>query len=215
METKLILIRHGESLGNATRTYLGHTDLDLSDKGREQAQCAADYFKDTEIEAIYSSDLKRAFNTAVPHGKYHNLEIIATKDLREVNVGEWEGKKIDYIIEKWPQEFCIDWRQIFGISTPPGGEAVVDAAKRMYGKLLSIAKAHKGVVLVTAHAAIIRAFWCYAQGIEPSKWGESYPFPTNASASFVGFDGEKLIPLRFSFDEYISDAFRGKPSTSL
>ena len=215
METKIILIRHGQSLGNATKTYLGHTDLGLSEKGEDQARIAADYFKDTDIEAIYSSDLKRAYNTALPHAKYHNLEVTASTELREVNVGVWEGMLMDDIIERWPQEFCIDWRQKFGTSTPPGGEPVREAAKRIYNKLLSIAKAHKGVVLVATHAAVIRAFWCYSQGIEPENWAESYPFPTNASASFVGFDGEKLIPLKFSFDEYITGDLRDKPSKSI
>ena len=67
LETKIILIRHGQSLGNAQKIYLGHTDLDLSDVGREQAHAAAEYFKDEEISAIYSSDLLRAYNTALAH----------------------------------------------------------------------------------------------------------------------------------------------------
>ena len=64
MSTELYLIRHGQSLGNFERRFLGHTDLDLTPLGYKQAQCAAAFFKDIKIDAVYSSDLLRAFNTA-------------------------------------------------------------------------------------------------------------------------------------------------------
>ena len=120
-------------------------------------------------------------------------------------MGLWEGVPIDTIREKWQEKFDIEWRLKFGESTPPEGEKVTDAAKRIYEKLLSIAKSHEGKILVTTHAALIRALWGYINGLEPCDWGESYFFPANASASYVGFDGEKLIPIKFSFDEYLSE----------
>ena len=203
METKIILIRHGQSLGNAKKLYLGHTDLDLSDVGREQAHAAAEYFKDEEISAIYSSDLLRAYNTALAHAELRSIEVIGSTELREVYIGEWEGKLIEEIRERWPYEFDVEWRDQFGSMTPPGGEPVYEAGKRMYNKLLSIAKETDGKVLVAAHAAVIRAFWCYMNGVEPSEWAAFVPFPSNASATFVGFDGEKLIPIRYSFDDYL------------
>jgi broad specificity phosphatase PhoE len=205
LETKFILIRHGQSLGNAAKIYLGHTDLDLSELGKSQAKFAAEYFKGEKISAIYSSDLLRAYNTALPHGELHNIDVIKSKELREVHVGEWEGLSVDEIRKRWPHEFDVLWHGQFGSMCPPGGEPVFLAGKRMYDKLLSIAKETDGVVLITSHAAIIRAFWCYAHGVEPSKWASFVPFPSNASASFVGFDGERLVPLTYSFDDYLSE----------
>jgi broad specificity phosphatase PhoE len=204
VEAKFILIRHGESLGNLKRIYLGHTDWDLSDSGKKQAQICAQYFKDADISAIYSSDLLRAYNTAVPHSLIHGLKIIPSEQLREVRVGAWEGKEISYISENWYKEFEIIWRGEFGTSTPPDGEAVIAAAKRFKAKLLAIAKEQSGTVLITAHAAVIRAFWCYISGIEPRLWGSFVPFPTNTSATFIGLDGENLVPIRYSFDDYLN-----------
>ena len=204
MEEKIILIRHGQSIGNLNRVYLGHTNLGLSELGKEQAEIAARYFKDEKFCAIYSSDLDRAYSTAISHTKYHNLEIIASEELREVYMGLWESMPIDDIRARWKDKFDIEWRLKFGESTPPGGEKVTDAAKRIYNKLLSIAKSHDGKILVTTHAALIRALWGYINGLEPGEWGEAYFFPTNASASYVGFDGEKLIPLKYSFDDYLT-----------
>ena len=101
MDAKLIIIRHGQSLGNAQKRYLGHTDVDLSELGKHQAQIAADYFKDYNISAIYSSDLLRAYNTALPHARLHGLSVNKDEKLREVFLGEWEGCPIDVLREKW------------------------------------------------------------------------------------------------------------------
>ena len=205
MEAKFILIRHGQSLGNASNIYLGHTDLDLSELGKQQARTAAEYFKNEDICAIYTSDLIRAYNTALPHAELHSLTINASRNLREVHVGLWEGKPVTEIKEKWYNEFEIEWKGKFGSMTPPSGESVFSAGKRMYDELMKIAKSYDGKILVTSHAAVIRAFWCYAAGVEPCEWAKFVPFPGNASASFVGFDGEKLVPLRYSFDDYLND----------
>jgi broad specificity phosphatase PhoE len=205
VDTKFIIIRHGQSLGNEKRIYLGHTDLDLSELGKKQAEIAAEYFKDEDISAIYSSDLLRAYNTAVPHSVRHNIPIVKSEKLREINIGSWEGKKIEDIRASWPVEFDVGWSKIFGSFTAPNGEPVYEAGKRMYNELLSIAKSVEGKIIVTAHAAVIRAFWCYMLGVEPVLWAEYVPFPTNASASFVGFDGERLIADVYSFDDYLDD----------
>ena len=204
MEEKIILIRHGQSIGNLNRVYLGHTNLGLSELGKEQAEIAARYFKNEKFSAIYSSDLDRAYSTAIPHAAYHNLPIIATEELREIYMGLWENVPIDDIRAEWKEKFDIEWRLKFGESTPPGGEKVTDAARRIYNKLIEIAKAHDGKILVTTHAALIRALWGFINRLEPCDWGETYFFPTNASASYVGFDGERLIPIRYSFDDYLT-----------
>ena len=205
METKIILIRHGESLGNALKLYIGHTDVDLSEDGYEQARDAAEYFKGEKISAVYSSDLKRAYETALLHAKKRSLPVITSKELREVFVGIWEGVHVDEVIEKWPVEFGVEWRVKFGTCVPPGGEPVYEAGKRMHEKLLSIAREREGTVIVASHAAAIRAFWCYLGGAEPEKWGDFAPFPSNASATFIGFDGERLVPIKYAFDEYVKN----------
>ena len=69
MQTKVVIIRHGQSIANAQGICLGHTDWDLTDLGREQARIAAEHLKNEKIDAIYSSDLIRAYNTALPHAE--------------------------------------------------------------------------------------------------------------------------------------------------
>ena len=203
MVTEFIIIRHGESLANLNKIYAGHTDFELSELGFKQAEAAAEYFKDTKVSAIYSSDLKRAYSTALAHAKAHSLPVNKTTDLREVYMGKWENLPITEMIEKWEYEFNVEWKQRFGDTCPPDGEPVLHAGKRMHDKLIEIANKENGTVIITAHAAVIRAFWCYFQGVEPKKWAEFAPFPSNASASTISFDGKKFTPIRYSFDEYL------------
>lgn len=211
MLTKIILVRHGESLGNANGMYIGHLDYGLSDFGMLQAETTANYLKDEKIDAIYSSDLKRAHDTAVPHAKLHNIEIIDSKALREINIGDWEGKKIADLIENHYEEFVIGWKQNFGTFTFPGGESVLSASDRFYNEVLRIAKNHVGeCVLITAHAAIIRAFWCKILQVKPEDMAATVPFPTNASCSVVEFDGEAFLPKVYSEDKHLETLNLGK-----
>lgn len=203
-ETKLIFVRHGESLANAQKIYLGHLDWDLSELGKCQAAETAKFLANEPISAIYSSDLVRAYNTAVPHSEIHNLPIIKSRELREIFLGEWEGVTLADLDERYHDEFYIGWRTKFGEFTPPGGEPVQAVAKRIYNEALRIAKAHTGeTVLIATHAAAIRSFWGLLTKCEPSQLAERIQFPSNASFTTVYFDGEELVPGEYSCDEHI------------
>ena len=100
--TKIILVRHGESLGNHDKKFLGHFDLDLSQLGYKQAELVGKHFKDIIVDAIYSSDLKRAYNTVLPVSKCKNIPIITSKNLREIYAGSWESLTFSDISVKMP-----------------------------------------------------------------------------------------------------------------
>ena len=202
--TKIYFVRHGQSLGNAERIYLGHTDWDLSELGKEQAQYTATALKDEKIDVIYSSDLLRAFNTAVPHAKMRNMTVIPSKNLREVYVGEWEGRKVDEIMVEYQQEFCVEWREHFGTFRCPGGESVPEVAERIYNEVKRIAEKHTGeTILITSHAAAIRAFWGKISGIKPEDLAAALPFPTNASYSVLYYKDGELVPESYSVDSHM------------
>ena len=205
--TVFYLIRHGESLGNATRTYLGHTDLDLSELGYEQARATAEHLRSVPFDAIYSSDLLRAHNTAVPHAKMRGIPIQDSRELREIYIGEWEGLPIDTLISEHRELFVDKWLGEFGPFAFPGGESVIHGAERFFAELVRIARENEGkTVLITAHAAIIRAFWCKINGVMPiEKWGEAFPFSSNASYSICTYDSEKFIPEIYSCDSHFKN----------
>ncbi len=203
--TKIILVRHGQSIGNLTRTFLGHTDLDLSEMGYLQAKTTAERLKNEKIDKIYSSDLKRAYNTALFHAKIRNLDVISSVNLREAFAGEWEGKNVDELIEIWGMEMFADqWKARFGLFTFPAGESIKDAGIRFYNEILAISRQNQGkTILIAAHAAVIRAFWAIISGVAWENVADTIPFATNASYSVLTFNGKKFIPLEYSNDEHL------------
>jgi broad specificity phosphatase PhoE len=206
-DTKLIIVRHGQSLGNANKIFLGHTDLDMSEQGYLQANATAEHLKNEKIDEIYSSDLKRAYNTALPHAKLHNLEVKTSKNLREAYVGQWENQSKDDIIAKWGREaFEIYWTNHFGTFVFPEGESIAEAGERFYNEILTICHKNQGkTILIAAHAAVIRAFWGIISSISWENIADTIPFSSNASYSIAYFDGEKVIPEEYSIDAHLSD----------
>ena len=206
LSTYLYFIRHGESIGNINRICLGHTDLDLTEKGRAQAALAGDALSDVVFSKIYSSDLIRAYNTALPHAEKRGMEIVATKELRELYFGKWENCSVDWLIENFHDDFMIGWRKRFGDFVAPDGESVSAMADRMCSFAAKVAKEGQGTnILLASHAAAIRAMWARLCGIEPSEVGVKLPFPANASYSIVEWDGERLIPVSYSNDLHLGD----------
>ena len=205
-KTVIYLIRHGESVGNLNRICLGHTDLDLTELGLKQAKCTADALSDVDFAAIYSSDLMRAVHTAEPHAEKRGLKITTDEAFRELYFGDWENASVLMLKEVFHDMFVIGWRQNFGTFTAPNGESVVEMAERMAAGLEKIAKEHRGEkILVTSHAAAIRALWGKISGCKPSEWAEAYPFPTNASYSVLEYDGEALRVISYSNDSHLGE----------
>ena len=203
-KTKFYIIRHGESLGNYKSVFLGHTDWDITERGYKQANMTAEALKDIKIDAIYSSDLIRAYNTAIPNAKLHNLQVIKHKGLRELYAGYWDGKHKDEIIEGWGKIFTVDWRQDFGTFTLPGGENVLDGGERFKNALLDIEKDNKDkTVLIVSHAAVIRSFYAGILGLEPKDYADKLPFPSNASYSLVEYENGQFYPVFYSEDKHM------------
>ena len=225
---KIILVRHGQSIGNQSRIFLGHTDLDLSDLGYKQAECTAEYLKNEKIDHIYSSDLIRAYNTAAPHAKLRNMDVISNKNLREAFVGAWEGMNVDDILEKWGREVFIDqWKNKFGLFRFPDGESIKGAGERFYNEIISICSKIDSkpttetpfiynneekkdnfsdiTILIASHAAVIRSFWSIISDIPFDQLAEKIPFPTNASYSICYYKNGKITPFEYSNDEHLSD----------
>lgn len=165
MSTELYLIRHGQSQGNRDRRFLGHTDLDLTPLGYEQAKCAAEFFKNIHIDAVYSSDLKRAFNTAKAIADSKGLVVTPEKGLREIFAGKWELMTYDDI----PRSFPETWRDWQNANVPdlktPDGEKMSELFNRIYETLERIAKAHDfQAVAIGIHATPIRLMMNHIAG---------------------------------------------------
>lgn len=204
--TKIILVRHGESLGNAAKILLGHTDRDLSRLGYLQAEACCEYLKDEKIDEIHTSSLVRAYNTALPHARLRGMEPIPNDNLREIFLGDWEDKTVDEIVNTWGYDsYYKDWQHGFGTFVCPNGEGVMECGERFYRETEKIAKAADGkTILIAAHGAVIRVFWAIISGIAPEDIADAFPFPANASCSYLRYDDNGFTPERYSFNDYLA-----------
>ncbi len=206
MRTKIILIRHGQSLGNEKHVLLGHTDLDLSELGYRQAYATAEALKDEKIDVVYSSPLLRAYNTAVPNAALRKAEVLTDDGLKEIYLGDWENKSVSEIKEKWGESvYDTDWIENFGTFTMPSGESTWGAGERFRCAVERIAKENGGkTVLIAAHAAVIRSFFGNISGLTRETISRELPFPSNASYSVVYFDGENFTAAEYSADSHLN-----------
>lgn len=203
--TLIYMVRHGESLGNATRRILGHTDLGLSERGVEQASACARALSLVSFDKIYSSDLIRAYETALPHAELRGMEVICDVGLREIYMGDWENVCVYDINET--ELYRDSWRCHFGTFIAPNGERVIDLAERIERRVIEIARDNPGkTLLLVSHAAAIRALFAKISGLVPEEWNDAFEFPTNASFTTLKYDGERLIPCEYSCDSHILES---------
>lgn len=158
--TRLMIIRHGQTLWNLERKYQGHSDIALSDKGIKQAEAVAARLATEKIDAVYASDLSRACKTAEYIADKHNLKVNVMPELREIKFGEWEGLTYDQISARWPGMLGKLW------TTPdeleiPGGESFYQLKERAYAAIKKIVKEHpEQTVVVVAHGGTIGTILC-------------------------------------------------------
>ena len=210
--TRIILVRHGQSVANANFIFAGHSDFDLTDFGKDQAELVAKYLVENEkIDAIYSSDLKRAYNTALPTSLLTGIPINATTELREVYAGLWESQPTSYIEENFAEDFNC-WRDDFSHVRCTGGESIIEVYNRIVPCICKISKENDGkTVLITSHATVVRSFNAYAVGLPCDRTADA-PYALNASINVFLMDGEKVIDSRFNFTDHLGDMISRVPT---
>lgn len=157
--TTIIIVRHGESQGNAQNIFLGHTNMDLTELGKQQAQKTAQYLQNYKIDAIFASDLDRAYNTAKPTAALQGKDIVKCQDLREIFAGDWEAVNYYGIYDKDPEPFTA-WLNDIDNAVCTNGESVAQMKKRVIGIVDTIAKQNDGkTVAVFSHATPIKALF--------------------------------------------------------
>lgn len=153
--TYVLLIRHGQSEGNAERRFGGHTATPLSFRGRKQANATAEALKNDSISVIYSSDLARAVETARPLATATRLPIITTEAFRERSVGVMEGLTFEAAAQQHPDEYAALLRRDFE-HVLSGGESYRQLLDRARNKLDEIIAANRGRrIAVFSHTGTI------------------------------------------------------------
>lgn len=163
----MLLIRHGVTDYNREGRIQGQLDVPLSNEGRRQVRELAGRLQPGEIQAIYSSDLRRAKETAEIIARAINTKIEEYRpDLREICFGHWQGYTMAEVAKLYPEELAI-WRADRTYSAPHGGESFAQLAERGWRAAQEIAVSHPGqTVAVVAHGGLIKGILCLAHGID-------------------------------------------------
>lgn len=211
--TRLVITRHGQSIANAEHRFAGHSDFDLSELGKQQAELTADYIcKNEKIDVIYSSDLLRAYNTAVPTAKRLGMEIIPTESLREIFAGDWEGRTTEELATVFEADFGV-WRNDYARARCTGGESIAEVYERTVKTMTEFAEKHDGkTLLISTHATIVRSITAYALGLSAQQVGE-ISFAHNASVSIFTYEDGRFTPVRLNITEQLGDLATPVPTS--
>ena len=160
----IYLLRHGEIETNGERRYIGIIDLPLNINGFAQANKLKIFFQDVSLDKIYCSNLKRCVQTAEIIAKKRFTQIEMLSELREINMGEWEGKSFREIKEKFPKEFISRLDEIENFK-PNGGESFKECQLRAMNIFDIIVKADSENIVIVAHAGINRSIIASLLGV--------------------------------------------------
>jgi alpha-ribazole phosphatase len=168
---KLLLVRHGETALNSSQRYWGKTDVELGTKGIRQAESLRDRLASEKIDCAYSSQLKRAITTAETVVLSHNLNVVTSPFLNEIDFGDLEGLDFGEISNKYPQ-VVNSWTQRDPELRYPQGESLFQMEARV-GEFRNILARYveSETILIVAHSGILRTLICQLLGLDMNfRW---------------------------------------------
>ena len=187
----LVLLRHGESVWNKENRFTGFKDVDLSDKGIEEAKHAGHLLKNIKFDCLFTSTLMRAYKTAelaLAEAGQSGIPETRHDDLRERDYGDLMGLNKDETRAKFGDEQVHIWRRSYDVQ-PPGGESLKDVVARVepyyHDHIEPLVKEGKNVLLV-AHGNTLRAMLIIL--------GEHTPETINTAELATG------VPIVFEFE---------------
>ena len=203
---ELILIRHGVTAWNLEKRFQGQIDTPLTDLGHEQAEKTADALSGEPVSCIYTSDLVRAQQTAMPIADNLGLPLLAEPSLRERNFGAFEGKTHAEIQANYPVDFAKWQARDLNYRFGGTGETLAGFAKRVELSINSIVKrslgqtsgALKAIVIVT-HGGVLNVLYSVAmkEPLDLLKSEADRPAIENASINRIGWNAGQLSMIRW------------------
>lgn len=192
--TRLVLVRHGESVWHAENRYAGVSDIALTPRGVEQAHQLAAWARTAELSAVWASTLSRSQLTARACAEAVGMEMRIDERLRELDFGDAEGMTVGEMQERFPE--ALEAFRADPVSDHlPRGEDPVKAAHRFVECLQDIAREHPdGRVLVVAHTTAIRLALCRLIGVPLREYRRTFPFLRNCALTEIRLmDGQAAV----------------------
>lgn len=168
-ERTVFLVRHAEpEVVGGKRCYLGYSNPCLTPEGIRQSEGLSCKLSDHCIQAVYSSDLARAEQTAEYIANKRGIIIKKVPEIREINMGKWDGMSFDMVRSLFPVEYDERGRDIANYR-PPEGESFFDLSKRVIPAFMNILENSTGNIVIVSHAGVNRVIICYLSGLPLDK----------------------------------------------
>ena len=214
--TRVFMVRHGDTVLSAEDRFAGVTDVELSEKGREEARRLAERLKGEKITAVYASPLGRTVETARILAAPHDLEVQTCDGFREISHGHWEGMKRHEVEEKFPEEMA-EWEKDPYTFAPSGGESGLAVTARALPALIALVRQHPGEnILIVSHKATIRLLLSSLLGFDPRRYRDNLD-QKPAALNIVDFRDPTRARLTLFNDtsHYDEDTIPDTPKASL
>jgi len=161
MPKKIIIIRHGQTDHNVKKLIQGHLDTELNENGKQQARQIAEELSREQIDVIFSSDLKRAYDTAKEVAKKYGLKIIKTSHLRERKFGKLQGTSFLEISRYFPKQdhitaFTLSEDDSFDQNNTYGIETDEEMSRRIYQLDIMLKDCNGKTVVLVTHGGLVR-----------------------------------------------------------
>ncbi len=204
MITRIIFVRHGETIANRNNIFRGQVDFPLNDIGIMQAQALADELvAHSNINAIYTSPLTRAVQTALPTAKHFNLQPIVCENFTNISLGSWEGVLHSEVSQNFHDLYTL-WRTNPEKLEIPNGESLEKVGMRAFNATMEIAHVHVGqTVMIVSHRAVLKPLFAKLLNMaEPYFWKIQID---PASYSLFEFDSERFTLMFSNFTRHLPD----------
>ncbi|ALF11160.1 histidine phosphatase family protein [Parageobacillus thermoglucosidasius] len=187
----LYLTRHGETEWNVKKRMQGWQDSPLTEKGRQDAVRLGKRLETVDLAAIYTSTSGRALETAQLIRGERLIPVYAEEQLREIHLGDWEGKTHEEIKEMDPIAFDHFWNHPH-LYTPRRGERFIDVQNRAFAAIEQIIERHsEGNILIVTHGVVLKTVLARFKNTPLTElWAPPYMY--GASVTIVKTDGGKF-----------------------
>jgi broad specificity phosphatase PhoE len=183
----LYMVRHGQTPSSRENRFSGSSDPPLTEVGKAMAEAFARAYASLKWDAIYSSPMRRALQTAEPLVRLTGVQVTVEEGLKEIAYGEWEGLRQEEVKQRWPEAFEY-WADDVASRGTPGGETAFNVAARAMRVVDAIRSRHQehqdGNVLIVSHKATLRVITCALLGLDVRLFRERIAEPVSAVTMF-------------------------------
>jgi broad specificity phosphatase PhoE len=188
---EIILARHGATEWNVEEVFRGRIDVELNETGIKQAELLAEYLTDSKIDAVYSSPLKRALDTAEIIASHHKLDVEIAPGLIDLDYGKWQGLPHQEVKDKY-RELYAEWIKSPHRVKMPAGESLSDVRERAIGVVDKVIAKYEGTVVLVSHRVVNKVLICTLLGLDNSYFW-NIKLDTGGITTFIYENGRFIL----------------------